>query len=88
MANLTDGEEVILDVKLFIDFRYFLTSTNFGNILVWKYMPNGKVDSNRKLIHNFSGHMQKPVTSIMPFKKSTHLFLSVSTDCTARIWSI
>jgi hypothetical protein len=88
MSNLTDGEEVILDVKLFIDFRYFLTSTNFGNILVWKYQPNGKYDSNRRLIHNFSGHMQKPVTSIMPFKKSNHLFLSVSKDCTARIWSI
>jgi len=38
MSNLTDTDEKILDVKLFIDYRYFLTSTTVGNILVWKFL--------------------------------------------------
>jgi WD40 repeat protein len=87
MSNLTDTDEKILDVKLFLDFRYFLTSTTVGNILVWKFLQHGKKDTNKKLIHNFDGH-KKAVTSIMPFKQNRSLFLSVSTDCTARIWSL
>lgn len=90
MTNLTDADEIILDVKLFIDFRYFITSTNFGNIYVWKFHQHGKVESTKRLIHNFrtqSGHL-KAVPSIMPFKQNSSLFLSASKDCTARIWSL
>ena len=90
MTNLTEADEIIMDVKLFIDYRYFLTSTNFGNIYTWKFKADGKVQSSTRLIHNFrvqSGHL-KAVPSIMPFRKRPNLFLSTSKDCTARIWSL
>ena len=71
MTNLTTSDEIIMDVKLFIDFRYFLTSTNFGNIYTWKFKADGKSQNSSRLIHNFrvqSGHL-KAVPSIMPFRK-------------------
>jgi len=85
--DLTDQEEKILDVLVFTDYRYFLTSTSEGNIYVWKYVTSGKTETTRKLIHNLTGHY-KSVSSICQFEKFPNLVLSVSTDGTARIWSL
>jgi hypothetical protein len=43
--DLTDPEEKILDLLVFTEFRYFLTSTNEGNIYVWKYVTKGRVET-------------------------------------------
>lgn len=37
IKDLTDIEEKIIDVLVFLEFRYFLTATSEGNIYVWKY---------------------------------------------------
>lgn len=58
--SLTTYEDYITDLILSDEFRYFITSTYFGHIFVWK------LTMHRKLIHTFSGHT-KAVTSL-----STH----------------
>lgn len=72
---------------MFTEYRYFITSTSLGNILVWKYVTTGKVETQRRLIHNLEGHFKK-TTSICAFEKYPHLLLSVSIDGSARIWSL
>ena len=61
--DLTDIDEKILDVLVFTDNRYFLTSTSEGNIFVWKYVMKGRMETARRLIHTFEGHF-KSVTSL------------------------
>lgn len=85
--DLTDFGEKILDVLLFSEFRQFLTSTSEGNIFVWKYCTQGKLETQRKLIHTFAGHY-RAVPSICGIAKYPFLVLSVSLDSTARIWSL
>jgi WD40 repeat protein len=55
--SLTSYEDYITDLILSDEFRYFITSTYFGHIFVWK------LGTHRKLIHSFSGHT-KTVTSL------------------------
>lgn len=52
-----------MDVLVFTDYRYFITSTSLGNIYIWKYVTTGKVETQRRLIHNLTGHFKK-VSSI------------------------
>jgi len=58
-----DIEEKISDVLVFAEFRYFLTATSFGNIMVWKFdrTTNNKGDGEgaKRLIHTFEGHNKK-----------------------------
>ena len=82
-----DHGEQILDVLVFIDYRYFLVSTDEGTILVFKYVQSGKVESQKRLIHTFSGH-NKHVTYLQQMKNFSHLFMSASLDGTARVWSL
>ena len=82
-----DHGEQILDVLVFIDYRYFLVSTDDGNIYVFKYVQSGKVETNKRLIHTFSGH-NKDASYLMQMKNFPHLFMSVSLDGTARVWSL
>jgi len=42
--DIMDFGEQILDVLVFIDYRYFLISTDVGNIYVFKYVQTGKVE--------------------------------------------
>ena len=42
--DIMDYGEQILDVLVFIDYRYFLISTDEGNIYVYKYVQTGKVE--------------------------------------------
>ena len=42
--DIMDFGEQILDVLVFIDYRYFLISTEEGNIYVYKYVQTGKVE--------------------------------------------
>jgi WD40 repeat protein len=85
--DLTDEDEKILDVVVLCDYRYFLTATSEGNIFVWKYVIDEKLQTTRRLIHTFDGHF-KAVTCLMQLKDSPHLIVSVSMDSTVRIWSL
>ena len=53
MKDLIDSDEQIMDVLVFTEYRYFLTATDEGNIYVWKYIQNGKVENTKRLIHAF-----------------------------------
>ena len=85
--DIMDSGEQILDVLVFIDYRYFLVSTGEGNIYVFKYVDAGKIEDKKRLIHTFSGH-NKNVTHLMQMKNFSSLFMSCSLDGTARIWSL
>ena len=82
--DIMDYGEQILDVLVFIDYRYFLISTDDGHIYVFKYAPGGK---EKRLIHTYSGH-NKNITHLVQMKNFPHLFMSVSLDGTARVWSL
>ena len=85
--DIMDFGEQILDVLVFIDYRYFLISTDDGNIYVYKYVQSGKVETQKRLIHTYSGH-NKNITHIDKMKNFPHLFMSASLDGTARVWSL
>jgi hypothetical protein len=44
-VDIMDAGEKILDVLVFIDYRYFLIATDEGSILVYKYVQSGKTES-------------------------------------------
>jgi len=64
-----------------LEFKYFITATFFGHIFIWK------ASMHRKLIHSFNGHT-RTVCSLSSHPTQSTLFISVSTDCTARIWCL
>jgi WD40 repeat protein len=78
--DLTSYEDYITDLILSEPFKYFITSTFFGNIYVWK------LQKERKLIHTFKGHARN-VCSLMPHPTPT-MFISASLDNTIRIWCL
>lgn len=78
---MTTYEDYITDILMSTEFKYFITSTFFGHIFVWK------ASSRRKLIHSFSGHT-KSVTSLKQHPKQSTLFISTSNDCSIRIWCL
>ena len=82
-----DYGEQILDVLVFIDYRYFLVSTDEGNIYVYKFVESGKSIPQKRLIHTYSGH-SKNTTHLVQMKNFPHLFMSASLDGTARVWSL
>ena len=64
-----------------------MVSTDEGNIYVYKYVQSGKIEQQKKLIHTYSGHT-KHCTNMSPLKNFPALFMSVSLDGTARVWSL
>lgn len=79
--SLTTYEDYITDLILSDEFRYFITSTYFGHIFVWK------LTNHRKLIHSYGGHT-KTVTSLSNHPTQPTLFISASNDNTIRIWCL
>ena len=53
MQDLLDSDEVVWDVLVFTEYRYFLTATDAGNVYVWKYVQDKKVENSKRLIHAF-----------------------------------
>lgn len=82
-----DYGEQILDVLVFIEYRYFLVSTDEGNIYVFKYVQTGRVEMQKKLIHTYSGHA-KHCSHLSPMKNFPNLFMSASLDGSVRVWSL
>jgi len=85
--DVMDYGEQIIDVLVLIEFRYFLVSTDEGNIYVFKYVQSGRLEPQKRLIHTFSGH-NKTVSHLSALKDFPHLFMSVSLDGSVRIWSL
>ena len=79
--SLTTYEDYITDLIISDEFKYFITSTYFGHIFVWK------LDKRRKLIHSYSGHT-KTVNSLSNHPTQSTLFISAASDCTIRIWCL
>ena len=99
--SLTSKEDYITDLIISEEFKYFITSTVFGQIYVWKLNVRSNfisfsdedesgrfknMKTKRKLIHSFTGHTKK-VTSLAPHPNNT-LFISASLDSTVRIWCL
>jgi WD40 repeat protein len=99
--SLTSKEDYITDLIISEEFKYFITSTVFGLIYVWKMNVRTtlfhtdnldeltrykNMKTKRKLIHSYSGHTKK-VTSLAPHPNNT-MFISASLDCTVRIWCL
>lgn len=99
--SLTSKEDYITDLIISEEFKYFITSTMFGQIYVWKLnVRNNFVTSDdpddlkkyrnmktkRKLIHSYTGHTKK-VTSLTSHPNNT-MFISASLDNTVRIWCL
>lgn len=88
--KLTSKEDYITDLIISEEFKYFITSTIFGQIYVWKLNvrttfissdlnQDGKsLKTKRKLIHSFTGHTKK-VTSLANHPNNS-LFISASLD--------
>ena len=74
-------EDYITDLIISEEFKYFITSTFFGHIFVWK------MQQHRKMIHSFGGH-SKTVTSLCIHPKQKTLFISASNDNSIRIWCL
>ena len=79
--NLTKYEDHITDVLLNMKYKYFITSTQQGNLFVWKYQKE------KELVHQFDGHL-KAVTSLQNVKGQSSAFISASIDNSIRIHSL
>lgn len=55
--RLTEYEDIITDIVMLDKYKYFVTSTHQGNLLVWK------LAKKKSLIHEFKSHTKK-VTSL------------------------
>lgn len=97
--SLTSKEDYITDLIISEEYKYFITSTVFGQIYVWKlnvrstFITSNEDDdlnkyrnmkTKRKLIHSYTGHTKK-VTSLAIHPNNVS-FLSASLDNTVRIW--
>jgi WD40 repeat protein len=56
--KLTNYEDIITDVLVSEKFKYFITSTLSGSVIIWK------LQKKKELIHSFNVHT-KQVTSLM-----------------------
>ena len=79
--KLTNYEDYITDIFVSEKYRYFVTSTYTGNIIVWK------LQKRKELIHTFIAHT-KCVTSLQEIPNQPTLFISASNDSTIRIFSL
>jgi WD40 repeat protein len=65
---------------VFNDYKVFITGTQYGNLLAWKWGGDDK-----KLVHGFSGHL-KTVTQLLAHPTKKNLFISSSLDSTIKVW--
>jgi WD40 repeat protein len=79
--QLTSPEDLITDVIVNEEYKYFLTSTHSGMIIVWK------LQRKKQKVHTFNFHF-KSVTSLTAIPGQPTLFISASNDNTIRISSL
>jgi WD40 repeat protein len=79
--KLTTYEDYITDLIVSEKYKYFVTSTFSGSVIVWK------LQRKKEMIHSFNAHT-KSVTSLQEIPDQPTLFLSASNDNTIRIFSL
>jgi hypothetical protein len=52
-TELNIKENFITDLLVFNDYKVFITGTQYGNLIAWKWGGDDK-----KLVHGFSGHLK------------------------------
>lgn len=77
---MTIKENFITDVILFNDYQAFITGTQYGELIAWKWGSDEK-----RLVHNFTGHL-KTISHLMAHPTKLNLFVSASLDNTIKIW--
>lgn len=80
--KLTSYEDHITDIFVSEKYRYFVSSTYSGQIIVWK------LKKRKELIHSFNNSHTKCVTSLQEIPNQPTLFISASNDNTIRIFSL
>jgi len=80
--KLTNYEDYITDIFVSERYRYFVSSTYSGQIIVWK------LKRRKELIHTYSNSHTKCVTSLQEIPGQPTLFISASNDNTIRIFSL
>jgi WD40 repeat protein len=79
--KLTSYEDYITDVIVSEKYKYFVSSTFSGSVIVWK------LQKKKEIIHQFNSHI-KCVTSLQEIPNQPTLFISASNDNTIRIFSL
>lgn len=79
-TELNIKENFVTDLLVFNDYKVFITGTQYGNLIAWKWGGEDK-----KLVHGFSGHL-KQVTQLITHPTKRNLFVSASLDCTIKVW--
>lgn len=79
--KLTAYEDYITDMIISSKYKYFLTSTYSGSIIVWK------LQKKKEMIHTFLSHT-KCVTSLHHIPSQPNLFMSAANDNTIKIFSL
>lgn len=79
--KLTTYEDYITDCLVNQKYKYFVTSTYTGSVIVWK------LQKKKEIIHQFPRHI-KQVTCLHEIPNQPTQFLSASNDNTIRIFSL
>lgn len=53
-TELTIKENFITDMLLFNDYKVYVTGTQYGHLLAWKWGGD-----NKKLVNTFTGHLKQ-----------------------------
>eukprot|EP00347_Sterkiella_histriomuscorum_P004241 403361206 len=80
--KISDANQNITDILICKEYRYFITSTTLGHLLVWKH------SKNKKLIHKYQGHFREIGSLSKHPSGDESMFLSFSIDGSVKIWSL
>ena len=79
--KLTSYEDYITDVLVSIKFKYLVTATTSGQVILWK------LGNKKELIHTFESQ-RKLVSSLQEIPGLPSLFLAASNDCSIRLFDL
>ncbi|CAD8043369.1 unnamed protein product [Paramecium primaurelia] len=82
--DLTKHENLITQVLHFIEFRYFVTGFETGQLKLWKI--NTAVKQSELLVHSYEGH-SKQIESLVR-SKNEKMFWSQGQDFSIKLWDI
>ncbi|CDW84829.1 UNKNOWN [Stylonychia lemnae] len=80
--HMSDTNQNITDVLVSKEYKYFVTATSLGQMMVWKHQ---KV---KKMIHLYTGHFRDIGALAKHPSGDESMFLSVSLDGSVKIWSL
>ena len=83
--ELTTLEDYITDMIIYSEMAYFVFSTFYGNINVYKWMDFKQ--SKKQFMHTFTSH-SRAITSMRMKSFDSATFISTSLDGSIRIWDL